>query len=60
MNFCQNVMPFVVATAMSGIRRSTFLIPNGTGFAKAAVATIGIQDNTFGCFSHALQVSPQD
>ncbi len=26
-------------------------------YAKAAVATIGIQNDTFGCFSHALQVS---
>ena len=52
----QNVKPFFVATAMSGIRRANFLVPSPEAMAKAAVATIGIQEDTFGCFSHALQV----
>ena len=41
---------------MSGITRSNFLCPSAESYAKSAVATIGIQNNTFGCFSHALQV----
>ena len=52
-------MPFGVATAMSGIRQSSFQVPSPATYAKAAVATIGIQNNTFGCFSHAIQVSPR-
>ena len=49
--------PFFVTTALSGMDKPSFDIPSPATFAKAAVATIGIQDNTFGCFSHALQVS---
>ena len=49
--------PYVLATSMSGIRRSGFFVPTGEKMARAAVATIGIQKTTFGCFAHALQVS---
>ena len=52
----QNVEPLLVATSMSGIRRASFFIPSPTSAAKAAVATIGIQNSTNGCFPHALQV----
>ena len=46
-----------VSTAMTGNVRSSFFIRTPISFARAAVATIGIQKKTFGCFPHALQVS---
>ena len=49
--------PFVVATSMSGISRPSYTMPSADTYAKAAVATIGVQDSTYGCFSHAMQVS---
>ena len=48
--------PCVVATVMTGIKRPSYVAPSPDTFAKAAVATIGVQDNTYGCFSHAMQV----
>lgn len=52
----QTVAPFFVATSMSGLRRTNFMIAHPVAFARAAVATIGIQRLTYGCFSHAVQV----
>ena len=49
----------MVATAMiratTGITSSR-LIPDPVTYARAAVATIGIQHTTYGYFYHALQV----
>ncbi|ORU94985.1 MAG: hypothetical protein A6F71_10175 [Cycloclasticus sp. symbiont of Poecilosclerida sp. M] len=48
--------PFAVATAMIGFSRPTFAMPSPAAYAKAAVATIGVQEDTYGCFAHAMQV----
>ena len=57
----QTVAPGTVATAMSAsvsnIEGTSLFVPNGVGYARAAVATIGILNNTFGCISHTIQVS---
>ena len=53
----QNVEPLFVATSMTGNRGASYFIPSPTSATKAAVATIGIQNSTNGCFPHALQVS---
>ena len=53
----QTVTPAFVATAMSGIKRTSFFVPSAVAYARAAVATIGILNNTFGCFAHTIQVS---
>ena len=55
-SFLKNVTPGFVATAMSKITRTSFTSPSAESYAKSAVATIGIQNNTCGCFPHALQV----
>ena len=52
----QDVKPHFVATAMSGIRRASRIAPDPVTYARAAVATIGIQHTTYGYFYHALQV----
>ena len=53
----QNVKPFLVATALTGMKKSNLLFANAISHARAAVATIGIQRDTYGCLSHAIQVS---
>ena len=54
-------MASAVATGMvkkmANIDKPNLIVPSPEAFAKAAVATIGIQDDTFGCFNHACQVS---
>ena len=52
----QDVKPGFVATAMSGIRKTSRSIPSPITYTRAAVATIGIQHTTYGYFYHALQV----
>jgi len=52
----QDVKPAFVATAMSGIRKTSRFVPNPITYTRAAVATIGIQHTTYGYFYHALQV----
>ena len=47
-------MPGFVITAMSGITTPTLLAPSAETYATAAVATIGIQNDTFGYLYHSL------
>lgn len=54
--FLQSVTPGLVTTQMSKKRRVEFFSPAPIPFACAAVATIGIQDTAYGCWSHALLV----
>ena len=49
-------MPGLVATAMSKVRRVRWRAPSAESYAKAAVATIGVQGTTFGCWAHAVEV----
>ena len=46
-----------LAIKMANMDKPNLLVQSPEAFAKAAVATIGIQDDTFGCFNHACQVS---
>ncbi|XP_013404590.1 very-long-chain 3-oxoacyl-CoA reductase [Lingula anatina] len=50
----QSVMPFFVSTKMSRLRPS-FSVPTPNDYAKSALCTLGLEDRTFGCISHALQ-----
>ena len=52
----QVVTPFYVSTKLSGVSTTSFFVPSAEAFARAAVATIGIQRSTLGCFPHALMV----
>ena len=49
--------PFFVATPGTGFEHSNFFIADAATYVKSLVATIGIQENTYGCISHAIQVS---
>ena len=52
----QCVTPFYFAMSMSGIRRTSFMVPDGVSYTRAAVATIGIKRVTYGFISHTIQV----
>ena len=52
----QAVSAGMVTTAMSNKRKVSFFSPDPVSYAREAVATIGIQGYTHGCWSHALQV----
>ncbi|PIK62401.1 putative estradiol 17-beta-dehydrogenase 12-B-like [Apostichopus japonicus] len=42
---------------LSKIRRSSFTVPTATSYVKSALATVGNETRTFGCFVHNLQGS---
>lgn len=44
---------------MSGIKRPKYWAPDGDKYARAAVATIGVKNDTSGYLYHALQVCNQ-
>jgi len=41
---------------MTGIKRPSYFVPNPCDYAHDALATIGIQDTTYGTLAHAIQV----
>lgn len=49
----QSVLPSFVATNMSHMRPS-FAIPTAKDYVKEALTTVGIESQTYGCFSHRL------
>ncbi|PIO73931.1 oxidoreductase, short chain dehydrogenase/reductase family protein [Teladorsagia circumcincta] len=51
----QTICPMTVATKMSKVRRTSFFVPNGETFARSAVRSIGLTDDTTGCLSHQIQ-----
>ncbi len=54
--FPQTVSPFSVATAMSGIRRSNWMVADANQYSRSALATVGIMSFTHGTLSHSIQV----
>ncbi|NXJ99718.1 DHB12 reductase, partial [Corythaixoides concolor] len=50
----QSVLPYFVATKMSGIRKPTFDKPSAETYVRAALGTVGLQSQTNGCLPHAL------
>ncbi|KAI6206595.1 17beta-hydroxysteroid dehydrogenase [Aphelenchoides besseyi] len=51
----QTVCPMMVATKMSKIRKTSLTIPTPSVYAKSAVNSIGLVDETTGCWPHELQ-----
>lgn len=51
----QTVCPMMVATKMAKVRKTSLLVPSATTFARSAVRTIGLVDETTGCLSHEIQ-----
>ena len=55
----QCVKPMVVSTSMNKkhVKEPKWWAPSGVSYARSAVATIGLQRDTYGCLSHAFQVT---
>ncbi|PVD33978.1 hypothetical protein C0Q70_05240 [Pomacea canaliculata] len=51
----QVVTPYFVATKMSKIRKANVFVPSPESFVRSALGTVGMQGQTCGCWSHALQ-----
>lgn len=52
----QSVMPGFVSTKMSGIRKSSAFVPSPEEYVDSAIATIGVDDATFGYWAHWLMM----
>lgn len=51
----QSVCPMLVATAMSGVKRTSFFVPSPQRCASDALSLLGVQQMTHGCIGHAIQ-----
>lgn len=51
----QTIIPMMVATKMSKVRRSSFLIPFADKYAKSALSTVGLIEETTGYPAHQVQ-----
>lgn len=51
----QTVCPMMVATKMSKVRKSSLFVPTAQQFARSAVNSIGLVDETTGCLIHEAQ-----
>ncbi|KPM09453.1 hypothetical protein QR98_0079890 [Sarcoptes scabiei] len=52
--FIQSVLPAYVSTNMSKIRKSSFMVPSPTTFVQHALKTVGIENRTYGYWTHKL------
>jgi len=51
----QSVLPYFVATKLSGIRRPNIFTPDPDTYVNAALNTLGVESRTFGYLFHSLQ-----
>ena len=51
----QCVMPFFVTTKLSTFTKTNILIPSPDDYVRNTLKTVGRNDRTFGCLSHAIQ-----
>lgn len=56
----QSVLPSYVATNMSKIRKASLLVPTPSAYVKGALRTVGVEERTYGYWSHKLQGFVQD
>ncbi|GMR62933.1 hypothetical protein PMAYCL1PPCAC_33128, partial [Pristionchus mayeri] len=52
----QAIAPLLVATKMAKISRASFFGPSAGAFVEQALGTVGLSDDTTGCFSHQMQM----
>lgn len=56
----QSVLPSYVATNMSKIRKASLLVPTPAAYVKGTLRTVGVEERTYGYWSHKLQGFVQD
>lgn len=54
----KSVHPYYVATKMSKIKKASWFAPDPNYYARSALNMVGIEMETVGCLSHAIQVKP--
>ena len=54
--FLQCVLPGFVATAMTGIKRTSLMVASPMSFANSALNSVGHFKLTAGCIPHVMQV----
>lgn len=52
----QSVLPGYVMTKLSKKRKTSFFIPSPEDFVKGSLKTVGLEDRTFGYWTHKLQM----
>ena len=53
--FIQSLMPLLVSSKLSKIRKASLTVPAPDAYARSAIATLGHDRRTLGYWSHALQ-----
>lgn len=53
----QTVCPMMVSTKLSKVRTPSLFVPSATNFARSAINSIGLVDETTGCLMHELQAT---
>lgn len=53
--FIQSVLPFMVVSKLSKVRKPSALVPTANQYVRAALSTVGSETRTFGFWSHKLQ-----
>ncbi len=53
----QSVLPLVVATKMSGVKRSGLFTPFPDSYVRSVLKKVGTAERCFGYWPHELQVS---
>lgn len=56
----QSVLPSYVATKLSKIRKASLLVPTPASYVKGALRSVGLEDRTYGYWSHKVQGFVQD
>lgn len=56
----QSLLPSYVATNMSKIRKPSLLVPTPSAYVKGALRTVGVEQRTYGYWTHKLQGFVQD
>nr|CAX74085.1 Estradiol 17-beta-dehydrogenase 12-B [Schistosoma japonicum] len=51
----QTVCPMFVSTAMNGYAKRSLFVPNAQVYAKSALDMLGVEEETFGYFGHAIK-----
>lgn len=58
--FIQSVLPAYVVSKMSKIRRPSMLVPTARDYVHSALGTVGVENRTYGYWSHKVQGYVQD
>ena len=53
----QSVLPFMVVSKLSKVRKSSALVPTPEQYVRASLQTVGKEERTFGYWSHKVEAA---